>query len=394
MRTRRARRLAASAAGCALLAAGGAGAHLLVMRQDLPALLAASDLVAVARIERPLGVDPESGRRTPRESYRVRLLRPLAGSLPEERELDVLPHDAAPAYRPGDRAVLFLQRVAGSRNPGRFTYLLVQDAGHPFVLEPAWAEEVEAHIRAVAAAAARGLPSAAHRELLLAGLRARAPVLRRDALAQLLVPDLRARLFPPGAEGSRAAAPFLETVDAPDLPVAQRAILLALLAEHAGGGTGARFRALERAARDPADLRALAQAAGVLREPAATSWLAACVRRPESGALRMRCAAALGRPWHRAAVPELARVGRDGEPALARAAVRALGGMGGPEAEAALRELARARGPGRRGQIARLAQLELRRLARSRHLADAAADTPPPDGPLPGQPDRRSRRTP
>lgn len=274
MTSRRALALAAALAA-AFAGAGAARAHVLFDRTSLREWTAQSGAVVVAEFESDAAMWSAPDGSDRQEYFRVRVVEVLHGSV-ARGPLEFFPHaEGFPAFRAGDRALLFLERTAShlefaSLAP-RFAWFSTQGAGHEWMLESgAHGEAVLEIARRIAAArsAAPPDPRQALRDLVVAQLASGVPRLRRDAIAELV----NARSWPGffDAPTTRALASWVER---PGLPASERLALVRVLDGVPGFDTDARLRALTREPLSGRDLRLLVRAAGTRDDPALHAWL-------------------------------------------------------------------------------------------------------------------------
>ncbi len=308
------------------------------------------------------------------EYFRVRRLETLAGEATPEA-FDFFPHaEGFPAFRKADRALLFLERSAEhplfvSLAP-RFTYFSVQGAGDEWKLTGEAGVAIIELARAYAAWL-RGPPeprSAGLRALLLRELGSGVERLRADAIGELI----RLRTSPAVFDSPEAVAPFVALIDAAPassaaapaggqagtLPFRTRIALVRLFEGAAGFDALTQWRGLATRAQSGADRRALVQAAAAVKGSALSAWLASQLSSDDLS-LRRAAAAALGRPWHASQRDALVGALEDPDLGVVRAAIDALGSLGGEQARQTLGTLA----AGDDRDRARWAAAALRRLA-------------------------------
>jgi len=290
------RRLAALALGLAFgLGAGGAArAHVLFERATLRQWLLGADLAVVVEFETDssLWQAPDGSDR--QDWFRVRVIETLRGS-PPGATLDFSPHaEGYPAFRAGDRALLFLARSAKrpefSAIAARFPWVSFQGAGQEWRLAGADGEAILAVARRWAAlATARSGVATELRAVLLAELGSGVARLRADALAELVA--LRTL---PGFLDAPTTAAFAAWADAPGLPSSQRLALAKLLEGAPGFDAGARLRALTEEDLDGPVLLQLIRVAGASADPRLRPWLVAQGADPRP-VVRREALLALGR---------------------------------------------------------------------------------------------------
>jgi hypothetical protein len=274
--TRR-RRLAALVASlaCGLATAGDARGHVLFERATLRQWLLGADLAVVVEFETDASLWQAPDGSDRQEWFRVRVLETLRGRAPGPR-LDFSPHaEGFPAFRAGDRALLFLSR-SGARPEfapiaGRFPWVSFQGAGQEWRLVGADGEAILAIARRWAALSdARDGVARELRALLLAELASGVARLRSDALAELVL--LRTA---PGFLDAATTAALAAWADAPSLPPSQRLALAKLLDGAPGFDAGARLRALTEEPVDGPLLLQLIRVAGATGDPRLRPWLVA-----------------------------------------------------------------------------------------------------------------------
>jgi len=270
------RRLAALSLGLAIgLGASGARAHVLFERATLRQWLLGADLAAVVEFETDASLWQAPDGSDRQDWFRVRVIETLRGSAPGPT-LDFSPHaEGFPAFRAGDRALLFLSRSAQrpefSAIAARFPWVSFQGAGQEWRLAGADGEAILAIARRWAAlATARTGVTTELRAVLLAELASGVARLRGDALAELVA--LRAV---PGFLDAPTTAAFAAWADAPGLPSSQRLALAKLLEGAPGFDAGARLRALTEEPLDGPVLLQLIRVAGASEDPRLRPWLVA-----------------------------------------------------------------------------------------------------------------------
>ncbi|HSJ97923.1 MAG TPA: hypothetical protein VLC53_12660 [Myxococcota bacterium] len=287
------RRLRAAAlALAAALCAGGARAHVLFERATLREWLLGADLAVVAEFEGDarLWQAPDGSDR--QEWFRVRVVETLRGTAPGAT-LDFTPHaEGFPAFRAGDRALLFLARSATRPEfagiAARFPWISFQGAGHEWRLVGGDGAAILAVARRWAAlSSARTGLQAELRDLLLAELGSGVARLRADALSELV-----AMRGLPGFLDATTTAALAAWADAPGLPAAQRLALVKLLDGAPGFDAPARLRALADAPLEGPALLQLIRVAGASDDPELRAWLVARSEDPRP-AVRREASAAL-----------------------------------------------------------------------------------------------------
>lgn len=278
-----------------LLFPGSGGAHVLFDRTTLRQWTAEADAAVVA--EFPDGpqmwrADDGSDRQ---EFFRVRVVEVLHGAI-EPGTLDWFPHaEGFPRFRPGDRALLFLERTAEHPEfatlAPRFAWFSTQGAGQEWKLAPGpegaavreIAQRLTAHRRERPAD-----PRAALRDLLVAELASGVARLRGDAITELV----RAREWPGFLDAASTPA-FAAWIDAGALSATERLALVRVLEGAPGFDAGAKLRAMTREPLTGPELAQLVRAAGGRDDPALRVWLATLAADPRP-AVRREAHAALG----------------------------------------------------------------------------------------------------
>jgi hypothetical protein len=311
-------------------------------RRTLRQWVQEADVIVLAQFRSGMQVWRAPDGSDAQEFFIVRVLESLRGSVAED--LDFFAHaEGEPRWRPGDVAVLFLDRTAEHAGPARvaerFQYFSVQGAGYEWTLSPATRDEVVGVVRQWATATPP-LAADAMRAMLLHQLSATDTRLQSDALAELAYAHCRPTLFPEPA----AVAPFANLVTAGALSVPSRVALARALDGCPGFDAAAAMRQLIDQPLAPRERIALIRAAGTTDDPTLGAWLATLLADPDL-MVRREAVAALGHPRHAAHVGALAKAAAAGSDAAAVAAVRALAAIGTPAARAALSELTRTGGP-------------------------------------------------
>ena len=336
------RRLLSIARGlvaCSLAAAiaTAASAHVVYQRKTLREWAQQADAIIVAEIRSPLRVWSAPDGSDHQEYFSLRVVEVIAGDL-SAAALDVFPHaEGEPRYAVGDQALLFLDRTAAhgefAQLADRFPYFTTQGAGQEWKLDAPSGGEVIAAARAWRAAGA-GVGYEQRRDLLMQSLESTHRRLRADAITDLS--QMRTALAADPALVTRLEA----MIAVPLLSMTERIALVRILDGAPGFSAAA---ATLRLAAEPGTERsqriALVRAAGALHDAAITNWLRDQLA---AGDVDTSVAAliALGHPWHATAVGDVAAAATAADPRIAAAAVRALGGIGNAEAEAALRDIA------------------------------------------------------
>lgn len=273
--------------------------------------------------------------------FRARSVASLAGAGPQGI-FEFFPHaEGLPAYVPGERALLFLERTDGSPELAslaeRFPFFSAQRPSDVWPLGGAEGEATRAQARAYAALAS--LPAeqqvARLRELLLRALVSPWERLRRDGRGELVV----LRDHPGVFARPEDVSPFVALLAEPALPLGERAALARLLDGAAGFELGQALGTLTAQARSADDRRALVTTLASAPQPEAAAWIAAQLREPDPG-VRRQAAAALRRSRRSEHVEELAAAAHDPDHGVAREATDALAAIGGATALRALHALA------------------------------------------------------
>lgn len=353
--------------GLLLAAPVGGRAHVVLTRASLRQYLQHSPLTVRARILGDVRIRTVAGAggADRQEVRRIRIERvwasrpPASAPAPEEgAELDVFFHaEGLPAYRVGDAALLFLEATAASPElaplAAELPWYSVQGPGDEWILEGVDGERIEAQVAAwlqwldAGGGDAEGL----HR-LLLAGLDSGVDRLEADAVSELV--RLSAR---PGAwDHPGAVAAFAERVADPALPLSRRVALLRLLDRGLGPRSAVLWSGLVAGVSGEDEAVALARMAGPRPDPALAAWLR---ERARDASPRVRRAAwqAIAQAPRAGDLDGLATASADPDAAVARAAIRGLGALGGAEARSRLEQIARGPEPER----ARWAAAALRR---------------------------------
>lgn len=331
-----------------------ASAHVVYQRKTLREWAQQADAIIVAEIRSPLQVWSAADGSDHQEYFSLRVVEVIAGNV-DAAALDVFPHaEGEPGYAPGDRALLFLDRTATRAEfvslAQRFPYFTTQGAGHEWKIDDTSSAEVIAAARAWRAAGA-GVGYEQRRDLLLQSLDSTHPRLRTDAIADLS--QMRAAL----ASDAALVAGLEATLATPRLTIPERIALVRILDGAAGFSAAAATLRLAAEPLNDADRIALIRAAGALRDTAITAWLREQLAASDADT-SVAALIALGHPWHAAAGGDVVAAANAADPRIAAAAVRALGGIGNPEATAALRDIAARQAP----PTSNLARAQLRRL--------------------------------
>jgi hypothetical protein len=329
---------AAALLGLALPWAAPAAAHVALERTTLRQWLTRSDAALVVEFETGLRTWTAPDGLDRQEYFRVRPLERLAGDAPEVSFV-FSPHaEGLPAWAPGERALLFLERtdshpeVAGLAVP--FPWLSLQGPGAGWSLEGAEGAAVLAQARALASLSDAPGSEALFRlrALVRAALVSPWPRLRADARAELVVAG-RVLLAEPGE-----AATWVALLEARSLPLPERVTLLRLLGPAAGFDAGLGFLALTEEASSREERVALVRAGVGLPDPRVRGWVLGRLADPDPR-LRRETAQALGRAPRSGDVEALHRAAHDLDDGVSRAAIMALGLLGDPVAVGALEDL-------------------------------------------------------
>jgi hypothetical protein len=263
--------------GVGLVLASPAAAHVLFDRVTLRQWVAGATAVAIVDFEGDASMWQAPDGSDRQEFFRVRVRETLHGDLPAG-PLEFFPHaEGFPAFRDGDRAIVFLERSADRvefrRVAARFPWWSGQGAGHEWVLPPGADGDAIAEV-ARRLAALRADPSStdapkALREHVATELASGVPRLRRDAIVELM----RARAWP-GFLDADAAAAFARFADARSLPPLERLALVRVLDGAPGFDGDARLVAMTTESLAERELVQLVRNAGSSRAPALRTWLA------------------------------------------------------------------------------------------------------------------------
>ncbi len=343
-----------------------AGAHVVYDRTTLRQLAGSSELVLRVEFSSPLEVWSAADGSDHQEYFSARVIEAVKGS-PSGATLDFFSHaEGEPRWRTGDVALLFLDRTASraefARLAGRFPWFSIQDAGLEWRVPRGEEKEI---VQAARAWAALGPdPEIARvRALVLKGLRSPSSALRADALSELVRAREAQHFFATASD----VRPFAALTAQGPLSVPQRVALVKLLEGAPGFDAAARLRALTKAPLGPGDRTTLIRVAGSVPDPALSAWLADLLAAPDA-TVRRDAVTALGHPWHGEHAVAVAAATADPDPAVARAAVRALGGIGSSGAREALEKIA-----SDEGFLGVLAAAEVRTLAGTGLPTHAAA---------------------
>jgi len=359
--SRRRVRVAAALTGALLLGAGASSGHVVVQRPGLRQLLQSSELAVVVKFESPLRMWEAPDHSNRKEYFSVRALETLTGTAPTGR-FDVFPHgEGMPDFREGDVALLFLERT--SERPEfaalapRFPYFTIQERGQEWKLEGADGNAVRSaaqkYRKLLGERTAQG--GAGLRQLLLENLRSGVAPLRQDAVAELVSAQAVPGFFPAATD----LAPFTALVQRESgLPLTTRVAIARILDGAHGFDAKAALRGLTREPLSLDERLQLVRIVGAVPDPGLSTWLAERLASPD--ALERREAAyALAHPWHAAQLEALTRALGDPDPAVARAALRAVGALESAEAAEVLSRVSR----GDDAFLRQLALAELRRVA-------------------------------
>ena len=349
-----------------VLAAGSAGAHVIMGTKSLHLRVVESEAIVVGRVVDPQALFVSEDARTRRQLVEIEVVETLKGAVGAERLLFAQGgHDVA-RYGVGQEALFFLHPIAKSRElaalavPGGPTHVSSQEHDDLFPIGGAsGAVLLQATRDLVVSESARsagervGLIRKATLDLLTSG----DTQLGHAALASLvLAPD--ANLV------SREDLPRLERIlDDPKLSVGFRAALIAELERRQLVDGPARWTALLQNATPSQRPTAIRASAAHPSEPVERYWLAQLSDPSSTTAVKVEAAIALGTSRHARAVQALADALASDEPRLRNAAIRGLGRVGSAEAASALERIARTHAdPGtRRRALAELRTAEARK---------------------------------
>lgn len=357
------RTTAASAAVClaALAVATASPAHVVYQRQTLRQWAQQANSIAIAEIRSPLQVWSAADGSDHQEFFNVRIVEHLAGDSPGT-ELDVFPHaEGMPRYDVGDTVLLFLDSTAGrgefAHLATRFPFFTTQGAGHEWVIEPgdrevpsialAWREQ------------ASGGGYAPRRSLLLRQLESAHPQMRAEAIGELF----QLRAIAEFRSDAEAHARIADLARSDRLSVPERIGLIRVLDGFPGFSAAATLLALGGERLTPDQRVAVIRACGSVPGDGVTSWVRRQLRDGDTPT-QVAALLALGDLKAEEAVADIAAVATatDAAPAVAHAAIRALGAIEGDSAVAALQVLAGSS----RNSIGSLARAQLSALERRR----------------------------
>lgn len=352
--------VAAALTGALLLGAGTSDAHVVVQRQGLRQLLQSSELAVMVEFVSPLRMWEAPDHSDRCEYFSVRAIETLRGTAPPGR-FDVFPHgEGMPDFQEGDVALLFLERSAERPEfaglAKRFPYFTIQERGQEWKLEGRDGDVVRAAAQKYRKLLGErtGQGTASLRQLLLENLRSGVTPLRQDALAELVRVQAVPGFFPAAAD----LAPFTSLVQRDSgLPLTTRVAIARILDGSHGFDATAALRTLTQEPLSGEERLQLVRVVGAVPDPGLSAWLAAQLASPVP-LERREAAYALAHPWHRGQLEALTRALGDPDPAVGRAALRAVGALESPEAAALLARIAR-------GDDAFLRQLALAELRRA-----------------------------
>lgn len=280
-----------------LLFPSGGDAHVFFDRTTLRQWTADADAAVVAEFTGDAQMWRAADGSDRQEFFRVNVVEVLHGSI-EPGALDWFPHaEGFPRFRPGDRALLFLERTGEHPEFGtlaaRFACFSTQGAGQEWKLAPGpegaavreIAQRLTAHRRERPAD-----PRAALRDLLVAELASGVPRLRSDAIAELV----RAREWP-GFLDVASTPVFAAWIDAGALSATERLALVRVLEGAPGFDADARLRAMTREPLAGPELAQLVRAAAGRDDPALRVWLATLAEDPRPAVRREARAARTAR---------------------------------------------------------------------------------------------------
>lgn len=264
------------------LIANAADAHVLFDRATLRQWTADSAAVVVAEFESDVAIWSAEDGSDRQEFFRVRVVEPLYGAA-TPGPLEFFPHaEGFPAFRKGDRVLLFLERTSEQREfsslAPRFRWFSTQGAGQEWKLEAGPGGDAVLEI-ARRLAGQRATPPAdprqALRDLTLAELASGVPRLRSDAIAELI----RARDLP-GFFDAETRSAFTIWLEGGKLSVTERLALIRILDGAPGFDADARLRAMTQEALSGRELTQLVRAAGSRDDPGLRAWLAGLAQDP------------------------------------------------------------------------------------------------------------------
>jgi hypothetical protein len=266
----------ATAAAALALASTAAPAHVLFDRTTLRQWAQECAALVVAELDGDARMWQAADGSDRQDWFRARVIESLHGGV-APGALDFFPHaEGFPAFRAGDRVLLFLERSAERPEfaslAARFAWFSMQGAGQEWKLEPGPAGDAVLEVaRRLADQRARppANPRDALRDLVLAELASGVPRLRRDALAELV----RARAWP-GFLDADSTPVFAAWLDGRKLPTTERLALVRLLEGAPGFDADARLRAMTREPLVGPEMAQLVRVAGSRSDPALRSWLA------------------------------------------------------------------------------------------------------------------------
>lgn len=229
------------------------------------------------------------------EFFRVRVRETLQGDLPAGA-LEFFPHaEGFPAFRKGDRALLFLERSADRvefrRVAARFPWWSGQGAGHEWTL-PRDADgdaivEVARRLAALRSGASSTDALQALREHVATELASGVPRLRRDAIVELM----RASSWP-GFLDADTAASFARFTETRALPPLERLALIRVLDGAPGFDGDARLVAMTAEPLAARELVQLVRNADASTSPPLRTWLST-LRNDDRPDIRREAQAAL-----------------------------------------------------------------------------------------------------
>jgi len=353
---------AARAAVClAVLAlATAAVAHVVYQRQTLRQWAQQANSIAIAEIRSPLRVWSAADGSDHQEFFSVRIVEHLAGDSPDAA-LDVFPHaEGMPRYDVGDTVLLFLDRTAGRAEfanlAARFPFFTTQGAGHEWKIEPG---DREVPSIALAWRENSGGGYATSRALLLRQLESAHPRMRTEAIGELV----QLRASPAFRSDTEAHARMADMLRSDRLSVPERIGLIRVLEGVPGFSAAAALLALGGERLTPEQRVAVIRACGSVPGDGVTSWVRHQLREGDTPT-RVAALLALGDLKAADAVDDIAAAATaaDADPAVAHAAIRALGAIEGDSAVAALHVLAGSS----RDSVGSLARAQLSALERRR----------------------------
>lgn len=316
-----------------LMASTATRAHIVMGSKSLHLRVAESDLVVRARIVDPKAIFVSQDGRKKRGLVEVRILETLKGKTDAETIRFAQDGHDVVLYRVGQETLVFLTPISRSRElralavPGGPSHVSSQERGEAFLFEAPHSEVLLAAVRAYAESESAGTRSeriALIRQATLALLNSGDSRLGATALASLVLSPNAALLVP-------ADLPRLEkTLADATLSIGFRAGLLAELERRGLVDGPPRWLALLENAQ-ASELKLAVRAAGAHPSDEVQAFLLDLLAKGDAE-IAAEAAMALGRPGNTAAVGPLSVALAEDQPRLRNAAIRGLGGIGGPEA--------------------------------------------------------------